>query len=273
MARDRPPPIPDEAGRAVVLDEFASDHLGNVRRVTIRLPPGYDRDAARRYPVAYLHDGQNLFEPERSAFGVSWRAGETADRLAWAGRIQPVILVGIDSVAERLSEYAPHPDPAQEVIEARANSYGRFVLEEVKPFVDRECRTLPGQAHAAVIGSSMGGLATLAMARRHPDRFALCGVLSPSLWWARGRLLEELKADRDWMRRMRVWLCMGTHEGRQRGRVSPHVERTRRLVGLFDAAGLIPGRDYYYQEVSGGEHNEAAWAARFDKVLLYLFGW
>jgi hypothetical protein len=75
------------------------------------------------------------------------------------------------------------------------------------------------------------------------------------------------------MRRVRFWLCMGTREGTPRGHVTPHLKRTRHLAAAFDRARLVPGRDYHYTEVAGGEHNEAAWAARFDKVLLYLFGW
>jgi predicted alpha/beta superfamily hydrolase len=98
-------------------------------------------------------------------------------------------------------------------------------------------------------------------------------VLSPALWWAGAKLLREIDHDHAWAKRVRVWLCMGTREGQQRGHVTPHIKRTRHLVAAFDRAGLVPGRDYFYTEVAGGEHNEAAWAARFDKVLLYLFGW
>ena len=119
----------------------------------------------------------------------------------------------------------------------------------------------------------MGGLAALTTAWKHPERIGLCAVMSPSLWWAKGRVLIELEVAAGWMRQMRFWTCMGTREGKGRGHVSPHLKRTRRLVELFDGAGLVPGRDYCYWEVAGGEHNEAAWAARFDKVLLYFFGW
>ncbi|MBY0232102.1 MAG: esterase family protein [Gemmataceae bacterium] len=251
---------------------FASRWLGNSRTLTVHLPPGYVRDVARRYPVLYLHDGQNVFDDARAAFGTSWKAGETADRLALEGRIRPAILVGIDNTPDRLDEYGPWPEPSQ-VAGGRASEHGRFVLEEVKPFIDRTYRTLPGRAHTAVAGSSMGGLASLALARANPDRVGMCAVMSPALWWARGRMLDELEEDSEWMRRVRFWVCMGTREGKGRGHVSTHLERTRRLVELFDGAGLVPGRDYCYWEVAGGRHDEAAWAARFDKVLLYFFGW
>jgi predicted alpha/beta superfamily hydrolase len=248
-----------------------SRELGNRRTVTVHLPPGYSRGAAR-YPVLYLHDGQNVFDDERAAFGKSWRAAETADRLARARRIRPVILVGIDNTPQRLDEYGPWPEPAH-AAGGHAEEYARFVLHEVKPFIDRSYRTLPGRKDTGVCGSSMGGLVSLMMAWKWPERIGLAGILSPSLWWARARILDEVEADNGWMRRVRMWLCMGTREGSRRGHVSSHLERTRRLAGAFDTAGLLPGRDYYYWEAAGGEHNEEAWAARFDKVLLYLFGW
>src|SRR5262249_18652305 len=127
-------------------DDFRSDLLDNSRRITVHVPPGYNRDLSRRYPVLYLHDGQNLFDAARSAFGVSWQAGETADRLARAGRIKPVILVGIDSTPARLDEYGLYRDVSQDA-GGRGELYARFVFEELKPFIDREYRTLPGRAH------------------------------------------------------------------------------------------------------------------------------
>ncbi len=262
---------PEGPGEEVVYEGFPSHFLGNRRRLTVRLPPGHAADLNQRCPVLYLHDGQNLLGPARSAFGVSWQAGETADRLTVARRIRPIILVGIDNTPERLDEYTAVRDARQEA-GGRGDLYARFVLEEVKPFVDRAHRTLPGREHTAVAGSSLGGLVSLTMALRHHERFALCGVLSPALWWARESVFAELAGDLGWMRSMRFWLCMGTREGSGRGHVSAHLERTRRLAGLFDAAGLVPGRDYYYQEVAGGEHTEAAWAARFDRVLRFFFG-
>jgi predicted alpha/beta superfamily hydrolase len=253
--------------------DFASAWLGNARTVTVALPPGYHTHESARYPVFYLHDGQNLFEPHEAAFGTCWDADRTAARLIAAHRLRPVILVGVANTPDRMSEYAVHYDPHEQA-GGKGRLYARFVLDEVKPFVDQRYRTLPDRAHTAVGGSSMGGLVSLTMAHEHSDRIGLCAALSPSLWWKQAQVLSDLGADRSWLRRTRFWLDMGTREGsvRGRGHVTPSIERTRRLAALFDDAGLLPGRDYYYQEVAGGEHNEAAWAARFDKVLLFFFG-
>jgi predicted alpha/beta superfamily hydrolase len=263
---------PEEPGRRCVHEDFPSANLENTRTITVHLPPGYDHDASRRFPVLYLHDGQNVFDDDRAAFGVSWRAAQTADSLTCAGRMRPVILVGIDNTPARLDEYGLWRDESQNA-GGLGEQYGQFVVEEIKPYIDREYRTLPGRSDTAIAGSSMGGLVSLTMAWQHKETFSRCGVLSPSLWWAKARVLDELERQHVWMRKTRFWLCMGTKEGTGRGPVTMHLRRTRHLVSIFDRARLVPGRDYNYWEVAGGEHTEAAWAARFDKVLLYFYGW
>jgi predicted alpha/beta superfamily hydrolase len=258
-----------DEGRFDTHDDFPSAFLDNRRTLTVWLPPGYE-GSGDRYPVLYLHDGQNVFDAARSASGVSWDAHVTAASLIRAGRLRPLILVGIDSTPQRLDEYAVYRDAAEKA-GGRGESYARFVLDEVKPFVDANYRTLPDRRHTAVAGSSMGGLISLTMARLHPDRFALCGAVSPSLWWARCRELREAEAPGVWLGRTRFWVDMGTREGGG-GRDRAAVGRARRLVASFRAAGLVQGRDFYYWEVAGGEHHEAAWAARFDNMLLFFFG-
>jgi predicted alpha/beta superfamily hydrolase len=251
-------------------DDFPSRFLGNRRRLTVYLPPGYETDHQRRYPVLYLHDGQNLFDPAGAAFGVAWDAHLTAERLIHAGRIPPVILVGIDNTPARLDEYTTHHDPRHQA-GGRGLLYARFITEEVKPFIDGRYRTSPGRDSTGVAGSSLGGLISLAIVREHGDQFGLCAALSPSLWWCRGRMLREVAGGAARLRRVRLWIDMGTREGAGRS-AWEGLRRTRTLVRHLESAGLRHGEHFRYEEVHGGEHNESAWAARFDRVLLYLFG-
>lgn len=268
-----PEPVPS-LSRLVYHTHFRSAHLDNERSVTVYLPPGYEESRERRYPVIYLHDGQNVFEAHTSAFGIAWDAARTADRLIGAGRLEPVIQVAVNNTPDRLFEYAPFADPNVNVNEGRNHAYGLFLFDEVKPFIDRLYRTKSEREQTAIVGSSMGGLSTLSLAWKRHDLFSMAGILSPSLWWSRNRILRELENAEsvDWIRTMRFWLDMGNKEGGARAVVPPALQRTRRLVELFDNQGLLPGKDYYYWEVAGGEHNEAHWAARYDKVLLFFFG-
>jgi predicted alpha/beta superfamily hydrolase len=244
-------------------DDFPSSVLGNTRHLEVYVPPGYDADPALRCPTLYLHDGQNLFDPATAAFGVAWDAHTTADRLIRSGAIPPVLLVGIRNTPARMDEYTTRRDPGEKV-GGRGRRYARFVACEVKPFIDAHYRTRPERELTGVAGSSLGGLVSLTIAREFHHLFGLCGALSPSLWWARGQVLRGLRVGPSWMRGVRFWLDVGTSEG--------GLERTRELAALFRATGLEPGRGYVYDEVAGGEHNEAAWAARFGDVLRFFFG-
>jgi len=264
-------PRPSVSGDIRYHHEFASRHLKNQRTLAVYLPPDYDRHPDARYPVLYLHDGQNVFDAATSFLGVEWQADETAERLIRAGRIHPLIMVGVYNTPKRVDEYTFCRDERRQA-GGDARNYARFLVEEVKPFIDRTYRTRPGREDTAVAGSSLGGLVSLCLCRWHPETFSMCGALSPSLMWADRRLLKECREDHAWMKRTRFWLDMGTLETRQIATYNTAIADARAWVGLFDEAGLIPGRDYYYAEVFEGEHNEAHWAARFDKVLLFFFG-
>lgn len=250
---------------------FKSEILGNRRDIYVYLPPGYAVLETQRFPVLYMHDGQNLFDAATSFIGIEWRADEHAQRLIETGRIKPLIIVGIANTPDRMNEYTPDRDESRGT-GGRASDYARFLVEEVKPFIDQTYRTKPGRAHAGVAGSSLGGLVSLSICMEYPQTFSMCGVISPALMWNDGALLRQIEAgDKAWMKRMRFWVDMGTREGRQIEALHQGIARTRELISILDRAGLSPGRDYYYQEVYEGEHNEAAWAERFDKILLYFF--
>jgi predicted alpha/beta superfamily hydrolase len=253
-------------------EDFLSHYLKRPRRLAVYLPPNYEAHPEARYPVLYLHDGQNVFDQATAALGVEWRADETAERLIREGRIRPLIIVAIESTPERIDEFTPHA-LGTDRREAKGDLYARFVAEEVKPFIDRTYRTRPGRADTAVAGSSLGGLISLHIAARYPDIFSMCGAISPALWWQDERMLKLLEAKEAdaWLKRERFWVDMGTAEGARPGTVSRELPRTRRLAARLAAAGLVAERDYVYREVLGASHGEAAWAARFDEILTFFF--
>ena len=149
--------------------------------------------------------------------------------------------------------------------------YARFLVEEVKPFIDRSYATKPERKHTAVGGSSLGGLISLFMAYWQPAIFGKCAALSPSIWWDRDLILRLFGEHPKGLRRTKFWIDTGTREGNSPRGCREQVRRSRLLAEALAAAGLHRGRDFKYLEVVGGEHNEHAWADRFDQVLKFLF--
>jgi predicted alpha/beta superfamily hydrolase len=248
---------------------FPSKVLGNRRDVLVYLPPGYRRFSKTRYPVLYLHDGQNVFDAATSFAGVEWGVDETAQRLIQRNLVEPLIIVAVANTGEeRIHEYAPTPG----VIETKgkrkkrsrglARVYGQFLIEELKPYIDKKYRTKPEPEFTGLGGSSLGGLVTLAIGILFPQTFTRLLVMSPSIWWddfAIYRLVDTIEEKPD----LRIWLDTGTAE--------PGWERGRQLRDRLVEKGWRLNSDLIYTEIEGAEHTEAAWAARVDPSLRFLF--
>ena len=244
-------------------DRFHSRYLEHDRTVIVYLPPHYDAEAAVRYPVLYLHDGQNVFD-RATSFGEEWHVDESAEQLIAADEIEPLIIVGIYNTGEhRLDEYTPTAEP-ERGRGGHADDYGRMLVEELKPFIDRTYKTLPSAASTAIGGSSLGGLLTMHLGLRYPTAFSRLAVLSPSVWWDDCVIVREVAALSH-KPPMRIWLDAGTAEG------VDTLVNVRALRDALVAKGWTMGDDLAYLEAQGGEHNEQSWAARVEGVLKYLF--
>jgi predicted alpha/beta superfamily hydrolase len=244
---------------------FPSAFLPDDRTLVVYLPPRYKAQRTRRYPVLYMHDGQNLFDPETAyQRGCHWRVGETADRLIAERRLEPLIIVGIGNTGgRRLHEYTPSAD--RKLGGGEADEYGRLIVEELKPFIDRTYRTNPEREQTGMAGSSLGALVSLHLALAYPSVFSRVALLSPSVWWDRRvilRTVRQARAKPD----LRIWLDMGTAEGR-RGLADARALRTALVK-----KGWREGDDLQYSEHASATHNEAAWAARVGPMLEYLWG-
>jgi predicted alpha/beta superfamily hydrolase len=250
------------------LSKFRSRFLKHDRDALIYLPPGYETDKKRRYPVLYLHDGQNLFDGS-TAFvkGREWRVDETAQKLIESGAIEPIIIVGVYNTGDRTDEYTPDADPKYKV-GGLADRYGRMLTEELKPFIDANYRTLPDAAHTGLGGSSLGGLVTLYLAMRYPNTFGRIAVMSPSVWWSNRHILKAVNGLPHKLP-FRVWLDMGTSEGGDEA--ATHLDNARDLRDELLGKGWKLGSELYYFEAAGAGHNEEAWADRMDLILRFLF--
>lgn len=248
--------------------DFPSSQLIHPRPVTVWLPPGYEVESDRRYPVLYLHDGQNLFDPETAFGGMPWEVDDTAERLIRNGEAEPLIVVGIGNTPDRLKEYGPlelRPGPWD-----LARAYGRFVTGELKPFIDRHYRTRPEPDQTGVGGSSMGGLISLAFARWYPEVFGRVMAMSPSLWYDQESALRNVPGNLDWLRTARVWLDVGGREGATATSQKGNVRRVRRLAKLLREHGLATARLKMLVDTDAG-HDERAWGHRFSQALPWLF--
>lgn len=250
--------------RVQVHPKFHSRFLAHDRDISVYLPPQYEAQPDRRFPVLYMHDGQNLFDPRTSFVrGETWRIAESADAGIEAGEVEPLIIVGVANTGdERLAEYTPVRD--RKLGGGDADKYGRLITEELMPFISANYRTLDGPENTGMGGSSLGGLATLYMGLRFSDIFGRLAVLSPSIWWGQRNIIQYVCDVRpNW--RPRIWLDIGDEEGKRA------VADADLLGRRLKAGGWRTDVDLHYERIAGGAHNELSWAARVRPMLRFLF--
>ena len=233
------------------------------RRIRVWLPPGYE-GGKERYPVVYFHDGQNVFDPG-GPFG-SWSADKVAEEEMRSGRVRPAILVAVDNTPDRVREYLPPPDVVPEGRPApgeigRADLYARYLLEVVKPYVDRTYRTLSERENTLVLGSSMGGVVSHYLLESRGDSFSAAGVFSPAYWASPKFFSKSLNKP---MPDGRIYLDMGTREGRS------YWPDVLRIYQHWVTGGAVILGDLWFQPGICAEHNEKAWKDRLPKALQFL---
>ena len=254
--KERPQP-PGLTGEFRTHKNFHSRFLPMDRDVVVYLPPGYDTEPTRRYPVLYLQDGE-------SVFGSGWRADQTAQTLIRSGLIQPLIIVAVHSTGEyRTDEYTPTYAP---FIGAggKAELYGRMLVDELKPFIDSHYRTRPDAPNTGLGGSSHGGLVSVYIGLKYPRVFGKLAVLSPSVWWNNKVIVGFVRSLSSKLP-LRIWLDCGTAEGTQMR------DDVRSLRDAFVAKGWSLPSDLNYVEMKGAVHNHDAWSQCVGPFLRYLF--
>ena len=244
-------------------EQFRSRFLRNQRDLIVYVPPGYDEPPQRRFPVLYLHDGQNLFDRATAFGGQDWNVHGAADYLIQAGSLEPILIVGIYNTGKsRIQEYTPSKAP--KIGGGRADRYGKFLLLEVMPFIQNEYRAQTSPQVTGIGGSSLGGLVSLYFGLKYPQTFGKIAALSPSVWWNQ-RIILRFAAAATPQPRPRIWLDIGTREG---PKIVPDVELFR---DVLVKKGWRQGEDLHYERVEGAEHNEAAWSQRVGPFLQFLY--
>lgn len=284
-------------GRLVTIDAFESQHVAS-RKVVIWLPSTYDEDVASghaRYAVLYMHDARNLFDPTTSMGGQTWGVAEAATRLLAAGKIQKTIIVGIDNTPARSREYMPEKvyralTPSDQAIVSKAmggeplsDAYLKFIVEEIKPYIDKTYATRPDRAHTFIMGSSMGGLISLYALAEFPDRFGGAGCLSthwplPAIDTQTGKPLvaadASVQAFRQYLQPKlnhwtghRLWFDHGTETLDKL--YAPYQEQIDGLLREHKPPLELVWSSRTYL---GAAHNEASWRAHIEDPLIFLLG-
>ena len=264
-------------GRIVYWPDVRSGFLREQRHVEVWLPPGYDSTTAR-YPVLYMADGQNLFDPRLTVGGVDWGVDEAITALMATGAIPPLIVVGVWNTTDRGGEYSPwHWAPM----------YARFLIEELMPRVNGEFRTLTGPANTYAMGSSMGGLISFYLVSRHPDVFGACGCLSTHFVFSEAvvsryaptvvqpgaspdtvpYIVRDIQRGERVPAGTRYWFDYGTV-----GLDSTYAPVQARVREWLLAQGLREGKDFVMRRYPGAAHSESSWRDRLTDPLVWLYG-
>ncbi len=249
--------------------QFTSSILGNTRGVWVYLPPSYNENTLATFPVVYMHDGQNLFDPAAAFGGNTWQIGQTMDAAAEDGSIAEAIIVGPENTSDRIAEYTPVTDPTTPTTDgAKGALYLQMLITELKPKIDATYRTVTDRDHTFMMGSSLGGLITAYASVERADVYGGFGVMSPSTWWDNSWILGEVATmPMHAVHPNRVYLDSGNA-----GASNDDVTQTAQLDAQYQSVGFVQGSTLDYLVQNGGQHSEIYWAQRAPGALAFLVG-
>lgn len=229
--------------------------LNNKRDIVVWLPIGYNskKNPCKKYPVLYMHDGQNILDLKTSYAGKDWRVDETVTRLIKQKKIKEIIVVGIYNTPDRLDEYSWCE---------KGQNYLKFIVTELKPFIDSTYKTLADKNNTAIMGSSMGGLISFYAAWHYPNVFSMVGCLSSSFYFNNERSIKQVRKYKGRKKLIKFYIDHG-EDGSVCG---------QKMFVELSNKGYVIGQDIDYFYSPGAEHNEMAWAERLERPLLFFFG-
>jgi predicted alpha/beta superfamily hydrolase len=274
-----PTPVtgPGVTGTVVRYASMPSAHVA-ARNVDVWLPPGYGQDPKKRYPVLYMHDGQNLFDPATSYGNVDWAVDEAMTRLIKQGEVREAIVVGVWNSPKRFQEYMPQravrgmdriavPGLDVRAGDVLSDRYLEFLVKELKPFIDATYATLTDRANTTLMGSSMGGLISQYAMSKYPEVFGGAGCVSTHWPAGDGIALDDFAAHLPDPATHRYWFDFGT--ATLDASYEPYQQRADEILRK---AGYVEGQNWITKKFDGAEHSEKAWRLRVDQPLRFLIG-
>lgn len=254
-------------GRLERNEDFHATKLNNERDLYVYLPPSYDLNLNKHYPVMYVQDGKGAFYlSDWSKETLSMHT--TADELISKGLIDELIIVGISNMGEqRASEYA-HWDGIDYgmAVHGKGELYEDFVIHDVMPYIESTYRVLEGRENTAIMGASLGGLVSCNIGMRHPELFSKVAMLSPYVGWGDELLIDKvLNGEYREKREIKWWMDVGHNE----------TELKDQIFNMGKAmleCGYKPVDELAISVVPDGTHTESSWAERIDDILLFYYG-
>ena len=275
FAKEPAPPCKSTVSGDLRLHSLESKIFGNTRTIRVLVPPGYDapENAATKYPVLYMLDGQNLFDACLSDVShQEWGVDETVYRLVSEKKIPAMIVVGVDHAGkDRPHEYLPYKDYLSDdkMAEPAGKQFPDFLTNEVMPLVDGRYRTLQGHDHTGLGGSSYGGVATLYALLAKPNRFGFGLVESPTMWIGMGQLVRDTSPLTTMP--ARIFFGFGGKEADNPAITERMISLIRLVESNFRAAGYNDTNLRFVVDPEA-RHSEPAWAQRLPGALTFLYG-
>lgn len=244
-------------GKVIYHNNFVIDGL-RPRNIFVWLPPDYDSQKEKRYPVFYMHDGQNLIDPRTSNTFIDWQVDEVADSLIRSGDVEPFIIVGINNTDDRGTEYNNTE---------HGKLYMKLIVEKIKPFIDSNYRTLTDAANTAVGGSSMGGLISMIIVWEYPDVFSKAACFSPAF---RINAIDYVSVVKEYNgAKKNILLYIDNGGVALEGLLQPGIDS---MIEVLTKKGFVEENDLFVFIDEKAEHNEAAWAKRVWRPIKLFFG-
>lgn len=279
-------------GKVEKIENFKSKYVKK-RNVEVYLPATYFANPKQKFPVLYMNDGQNVFNPETSMNHVAWEADATADKLIGKKAVKPMIIVAVwNGEDTRITEYFPEKAAANFSTADKAavskamkqfgvkdekllgDEYLQFLVEELKPYIDKKYRTLTDASNTAICGSSMGGLISMYAICEYPEVFGEAACLSthwPILM--NNDNMEPSMAIKQYVwehlpdpRTHKLYFDYGTVT------LDQYYEVHQRMIDdMLRKKGYFENKNWLTVKAEKAPHTEKAWQERFDKVLAFLF--
>ena len=228
------------------------------RDIIVWLPPGYESDLDKTYPVLYMHDGQNIVDPTTSAFQVDLQIDEAADSLIKKKLIEPIIIVGIYNTIDRDDEYSDSD---------LGNAYMNFIVDSLKPFIDRNYRTKPELHNTANGGASLGGLISFILIWDHNEVFSKAACFSPAFKIDNYDFVDNVRSYKGMIKKFKVYIHNGDNE--LDSSLQPGVDE---MLDALKQWGYMEGINFYFHKGKNSLHGEGDWAKNIWRALIYMFG-